>query len=71
MVTKMERRVFDLEYKGEKGNFEDYYFNRYLREYIDWLESETKIKVSALGTGVKNGERILKRRLVKNIENYN
>ena len=94
-VTKMERRVFDLDikklktncqintpsslylnffqhlgldFKGESGNFEDYYFNRYLREYFDWLERETKVEISALGTGAKNGERILKKTLVKNIQ---
>ena len=91
-VTKMERRIFDLdisklktnclintpdslylnffqhlslEFKGEKGNFDDYYFNRYLREYFDWLEEETGVEISALGTGAKNGERILKKNLVK------
>ncbi len=93
-VTKMERRVFDLDisklkinclinnpsslylnffqhlgldYKREKGNFEDYYFNRYLREYFDWLESETNTPISTLGTGSRNGERILKKKLIKNI----
>lgn len=92
-VTKMERRVFDLDisklktncrinnpsslylnffqhlrldYKGEKGDFENYYFNRYLREYFDWLESETNTPISALGTGSKNGERILKKSLIDN-----
>ena len=90
-VTKMERRVFDLDinklktncqintpsslylnffqhlgldYEGEKGNFDDYYFNRYLREYFSWLESNTDVEISALGTGAKNGERILKKNLV-------
>ncbi len=94
-VTKMERRVFDLnisklktncrintpsslylnffqhlglDYKGEIGNFNDYYFNRYLREYFSWLESETNVEISSLGTGAKNGERILKKRLVKDIQ---
>lgn len=94
-VTKMERRIFDLDirklktncqintpsslylnffqqldldFKGEKGNFEDYYFNRYLREYFSWLESETNVEISALGTGPKNGDRILKRTLVKSIQ---
>ena len=93
-VTKMERRIFDLdieklksncrintpsslylnffqhldlEYKGEVGNFNDYYFNRYLREYFNWLENETGVVISALGTGKKNGERILKRSLIKSI----
>lgn len=91
-VTKMERRIFDLdikklklncqinnpyvlylnffqhlglEYKGEKGNFEDYYFNRYLREYFDWLERNTQVEIAALGTGPKNMECILKKPLIK------
>lgn len=94
-VTKMERRIFDLdinklknncrintpsslylnffqhlglEYKGEKGNFNDYHFNRYLREYFNWLESNTNTEISALGTGAKNNERILKKTLVRKIE---
>ena len=94
-VTKMERRVFDLDiaklktncrintpsslylnffqhlglyYKGNIGNFNDFYFNRYLREYFGWLESETGVEISALGTGAKNGERILKKELVKKIQ---
>ncbi len=91
-VTKMERRVFDLdiaklksncrintpsslylnffqhlglEYKNEIGHFEDFYFNKYLREYFNWLENKTGVEISALGTGAKNGERILKRDLIK------
>ena len=94
-VTKMERRIFDLDirklktncqintpsslylnffqhleldFKGKKGNFEDYYFNRYLREYFNWLEHETAVEISALGTGPKNGDKILKKSLVKNIQ---
>ncbi len=94
-VTKMERRIFDLdieklknnirintpsslylnffqhlglEYKGEVGNFDDYHFNRYLREYFDWLESETNVRISALGTGAKNGERITKEQLLRPIK---
>lgn len=94
-VTKMERRVFDLdiaklknnirintpssfylnffqhltlEYKEVKGIFEDYYFNRYIRNYFDWLESETDVEISALGTGAKNGDRILKKQLIMPIK---
>lgn len=93
-VTKMERRVFDLDisklknncrinnpsslylnffqhlgldYKGEKRDFDVYYFNKYLREYFDWLERETNTPISALGTGAKNGERILKKALIQDI----
>ena len=91
-VTKMERRIFDLDiaklkancrintpsslylnffqhlglsYKDKSGYFDDYYFNRYLREYFSWLESETKTEISVLGTGAKNGARILKKELIK------
>ncbi len=94
-VTKMERRVFDLDinklktnckintpsslylnffqhleldFQGKIGNFEDYYFNRYLREYFNWIEHETCIPISALGTGPKNNERILKKDFIKEIE---
>ncbi len=58
----------DREYMGEVGNFEDYHFNKYLRNYLDWLENETYVEISALGTGAKNGERILKKSLLKEIE---
>ena len=62
-----------LEYKGLKGKYNYFEFNRYIRNYINWLEDETKLKdvapqVLALGTGAKNGERILKKSLVKEIE---
>lgn len=94
-VTKMERRVFDLdiaklknnirintpsnlylnffqhltlEYKEVKGNFKDCCFNRYIRNYFDWLESETDVEISALGTGAKNGDRILKKQLIMPIK---
>ncbi|HBA37862.1 MAG TPA: hypothetical protein DCY94_03985, partial [Firmicutes bacterium] len=45
---------------GEKEAFDKYYFDRYLREYFDYLESETRTPISVLGTGARNGERILK-----------
>ncbi len=57
----------DYEYYEQKGNFDDFYFNRYIRNYFDWLEDKTGVEVAALGTGMKNGDRILKRKLVKEI----
>lgn len=93
-VTKMERRIFDLdinklknncrintpsslylnffehlgyEFINEKGLFDDIYFNRYLREYLNWLEYETGIDISALGTGQINGSRIVKQRILRDI----
>lgn len=94
-VTKMERRIFDLDieklknncrmntpsslylnffqhldldFQNKTGKFEDYLFNKYIREYFDWLESSTNVEISALGTGAKNGDRILKKCLVKDIQ---
>ncbi len=91
-VTKMERRIGDLdikllknycrinapygiylnffqhlnlEYEHEVGNFDDYHFDRYLKNYLCWLEDETDTDLIALGTGAKNGSRILKRPLIK------
>ena len=91
-VTKMERRIgdldikqlknycrintpygiylnffqhLDLEYEHEKKNFNKYNFNRYIRNYFDWLESETNVDILALGTGAKNDERILVKKLIK------
>lgn len=91
-VTKMERKVFDLDiaklknnckintpygiylnffqhldldYRNKRGNNEDYYFSKYLREYLSWLEIETKTKILALGTGEKNGNRISFGNLIK------
>lgn len=58
----------DLECRQVRGNFEDYYFNRYIRNYFDWIESETGVEISALGTGAKNGERILKKQLIMPIQ---
>ncbi len=57
-----------LDFKSETGNFDDYHFNKYLREYFNWIETETGVEISALGTGAKNGERILKKCLIKDIE---
>lgn len=57
----------DLDYAHKCGNFENYYFNRYVREYFSWLESETGCEIVALGTGAKNGERILKKELLKRL----
>lgn len=91
-VTKMERRIFNLDmkklkrncrintpsslylnffqhlnidYEQAKGNFENFYFDHYAREYFRWLEENTNTEISALGTGSKNKERILKKDLIR------
>lgn len=90
-VTKMERRVFDLDIAKLKNNckinkpyalylnffqhlnydfahdtrdFNSIHFDRYLKEYLNWLEYETNCSLAALGTGAKNKERIVKKSLV-------
>ncbi len=50
---------------GLKGSYDDIYLDKPLREYLDWLERETSISVSALGTGARNGERIIKKELIR------
>ena len=91
-VTKMERRIFDLDikklrsncrinnpyvlylnffqhldisFKNENKNYEYYHFNKYLREYLNWLEESTNTPILELGTGPKNNERILIKSLIK------
>lgn len=94
-VTKMERRIFDLDMeklknncrintpsslylnffqhldfdcKGIIRNYDDESYNHYIREYLNWLESSTEIEISALGTGPRNGERILRKNLMREIK---
>ena len=50
---------------GLKGNYEDIYLDKPLREYISWLEYETKVDISNLGTGACNGERIKIKELIR------
>lgn len=88
-VTKMERRVFDLDisklknncrinhpyglylnffqhldydFYHYKGMMDEVYFNKYIREYLRWLESETGCEIISLGTGAINEERIAKKK---------
>lgn len=56
------------EYENVKGtsiNFNqgNIYFNRYLREYLNWLETELGVPIKKLGTGSQNGDyiKVLKR----------
>ena len=53
---------------GIKGNYKKIYFDRYIRNYFTWLESKTGIEISTLGTGSKNGERILKKQMIMGIQ---
>ena len=91
-VTKMERRIFDLDIEKLKnncrinnpsslylnffqhlsynhrrlnGNYNDIWFDKPLREYLNWLESSINVDISVLGTGPRNGERIAKKELIK------
>lgn len=55
----------DYNCAGVKGNYEDIYLEKTLREYLSWLESETNVDISALGTGARNGERIKIKELIR------
>ncbi len=88
-VTKMERRVFDLDisklknncrvnhpyglylnffqhldydFHHYKGMIDDIHFNKYVKEYLRWLEYETNCEIISLGTGAINKERIAKKK---------
>ena len=52
-------------YENIKGSTIDFnqgevYFNRYLREYLYWLENELNVPITKLGTGAENGSYIKK-----------
>ena len=55
----------DETFSHKMGNFDDLYLNRYLREYLDWIEQNSNTEILALGTGANNNERILKKSLIK------
>lgn len=57
----------DLSLAGKKCDYQELFLNHYLDEYINYLESSTNVGVAALGTGSKNGERILRKNLIRKI----
>lgn len=64
----------NLEYEDEVGKWDDYYFDFYLNNYLEWLESEAQevlknspsniVEIAALGTGATTGSNIKKRELI-------
>ncbi|MFI3260526.1 MAG: adenylosuccinate synthetase [bacterium] len=52
-------------YNQVSDNGKTVYFDRYIREYMTWLEESTDTNILALGTGAKNNERILMKNLIK------
>lgn len=54
----------DYSYKGKVANFDEVDFDRPIIEYLNWLESETDVDISMLGTGARNGERIKRKELI-------
>ena len=91
-VTKMERRIFDLDirklinncrintpsslylnffqhlsyaHKGLNGNYDDIYFDKPLRVYLDWLKSKNGNEISTLDRGTRNDERIKRKEVIK------
>ena len=64
---------FDYGLFEQKSDYDDIRKNFQINSdnidrYIEWLESEIGTPVLALGTGSKNGERIIKKPLVKEIQ---
>ena len=49
------------------GNYigKDIYFEQHIEEYLHWIESETGVDISTLGTGAKNSERIKLKELIR------
>ena len=45
----------DNDFAGLRGDFENIYPNRYLREYLNHLESEIDVPINRLGTGAESG----------------
>ena len=43
----------------------DIYWEQHIEEYLNWLESETSVDISTLGTGARNGERIKIKELIR------
>lgn len=56
------------DFEGAKGNFQNYHFDRYIRNYLNWLEGETGVEICALGTGAKNGDKIIKMQPLRPIQ---
>lgn len=53
----------DSELANLKGNFNDFYISKYLREYLNYLETELDCNIERLGTGAENGQYI--KRLIR------
>lgn len=51
----------DIDYLDVSGNYHEIYFNRYLREYINYLETSLGVDITMLGTGADNQSLILRR----------
>lgn len=43
----------------------DIYWKQHIEEYLNWLENETGVDISTLGTGARNGERIKIKELIR------
>lgn len=54
----------DSSLSGVSGYYDDIYVNRYIREYLNWLEATVGVQINSLGTGRKNQEYIKKKELI-------
>lgn len=55
----------DINLAGVSGEYQDIVLNKYIREYINWLDTTTGVDVHVLGTGKVNNECIKKKELIK------
>jgi adenylosuccinate synthase len=55
------------EYEGLKGKYDDIYIDKYQREYLYWLEEETGVPVTMLGTGPDLDEYIIRKQYTRKL----
>lgn len=56
-------QYLNSDYKNVSGSFENLCFNRYTREYLNWLEDELSTPITMLGTGPDNKSLILRKKV--------
>ncbi len=52
-------------YQGVTAQRQDIKFNRYIEEYLNWLETETNTPIATLGTGPRNNQKIKRQDMIK------
>ena len=55
----------DISYSHVSGDYQEFDFYKYIREYLNYLETSLNVDVLALGTGMNNKEAIKRKSLIK------